>query len=278
MSNTHIGPAGPRSSTEQEKRFGVKKSTPNTPIHRHAVGVSAIVETEDQILLHTIANTVGRETVRKSGLEVETFVESALLRVRANHAVTIAPVSLVGMEMHVQERLQHQQELHSPLAMFAPKKVSPKYKKVGETLAAQLGNSQSFYDPLTISDIDWYGENENVLVAKFDTTTSGYEFLQDLRKKVIKIFGGFGLEQLGIYPTDHVTLARFGTKRHPIEFNEDIKKYAEEITRSELVGTEISLAGVAVTRVAGDTIPLRKRSYDPSALDAYQDWKKQQSS
>lgn len=276
MSNPNIGAASPRSSTEPEKAQGVRRSTHNIPIHKHAVGVSATVDLDDQILLHAVSDTVGKEVVRKSGLDLLTFVESGLLRVKANHAVTVAPVTQVGMEMYLQDRQDRQDDLRSPLGLFASVKPSSKYKKVGLTLANKLENSQRLSKPIIIDDIDWYGENENVLVAKFDIDSPGFESLQQLREKVIEIFGEFGLKQLGIYPVDHVTLARFGTKRHPIEFNDDIKKYAQEITRPKLIGTELHLGGIALTRATGEAIPIRKKSYDPSELTAYQAWRQQQ--
>jgi len=267
MSHYNCGPAI-RGATEGEREARPKRSTSNIPVHRHAVGVSVGVDVDDQIYLHQIATEAGINLVDNAGLEPATFVASGLLRVKRNHAITIAPVTQIGMEMYLRDCSARQ--IAKPTFGVGRKSAVPsKYKSVADKLSRSLAKHKRFSKPIEIKDIDWYGVNNNVLVAQLDTDGEGFEALHDIHEQIMKELGGFGMKDLDIYPPDHVTLLRFGTKRRPIEFNDDNKSFARDLLRPELCGRQLSLASLALTRASGEPVPIKSGLYSTPLVSGF---------
>ncbi len=266
MSFNHHIPAI-RGATEGEREQHAKRSSPNIPVHRHAVGVSVGINVVDQAFLYGVAADSGIDIVGQAGLEPATFVASGLMRVKANHAITIAPVTQIGMEMYVRDCAARQA---TTAGLSRGGRATPaQFKAVASKLSKSLAPHKRFKQPVTIKDIDWYGANNNVLVAKLDTEDAGFEALRDVHGQIMKDLGGFGLGELDIYPPDHVTLLRFGTKRHPIEFTEDIKRYAKDVIYPELAGRQLALAGLALTKASGEPVPITSGLFKPSLLSGF---------
>jgi hypothetical protein len=262
----------PRANTTPERGIGAKRSPEYVPTHKHAVGVAVKASAETSLFLKQVTVDTANEVIGRSGLELATFIASGFRRVNERHAVTVAPVTLIGAKMHLADIARRKKEENSPELRAKNASKPFGYKRFTSVLAGRI-NRIHLIDPLVISDVDWYGNNDNVLVAKLDTETEGYERLERLYNRVLGTLSKFDLDHLGMTPPDHVTLARFGTNRRPITFNDDIRSFTLELARPIMIGAQVQLGEISLTSSSGNPIPLKKREYAPKELTAYQAWK-----
>ena len=260
--------AGPysRASFSPEKSPGVKRSHTNIPVHPEAIGLAARVSPEEQMALFAMTQDACEEILHFAGIKSSTLAASGLLRIKTAHAVTIAPVSQVGMQMHEQALTDRQRARTAESARVAlgHSAKQRRFKQFAKSIRIGLSDVVMPPPAVVVEDIDWYGANENVLVARLDTSHPDFQRITEMRQVVTDALTGLGIAEPDIYPADHITLARFGTKRRPIEFVDDVKAMAKDVLRPELVGTAVSLGDFILTKVDGESTPVK-----PSALRTF---------
>lgn len=258
MSRSSTGPYA-RGSIGHEKTLGTKRSHIATPVHPDAIGLAASVSVEDQLALFAVTQEACGEILSYAGIKASTLAESGLLRIKTGHALTLAPVAQVGMRMHeqvVSERQKARTADSYPGVRSASLRTR-KFKGFAKSIRLSLSELVTPPPDVIIEDIDWYGVNENVLVARLDTTQPDFDRIIEMRQVVTDALAGLGIAEPDINPADHITLARFGTKRRPIEFVDDVKAVAKDMLRPELVGTAISLGDFVLTKVDGEATTVR---------------------
>lgn len=263
-----------RSNTNPEKQLGSKRSAEVNPGHRYEFGVVAPLIFEDQLALTSLLHEAGKNIVGVAGYNDSKLISDEKLKVSESLAVAIAPYDLVGSEMHQHELTERQKARQKSYPTLVGKKPNTFFKSIRSDVAERIHTIGSTKIELSLEDVDWYEDDKSRLIAKFDQNTEGFETLQKIKERVLRIFGLYGLVNTAAYPADFIELIRFGTKNKPILFNDDVNRYARDLLRPALSGESITLSdGLMIVKDKRKTKKSPAREAKVVDLPAYTAWK-----
>lgn len=200
----------------------------NTPIHRRALGLYATLSVESQNMLSSHAHAIGQEICDADRIDYDEMLRSGQYNIREGHRITVAPLTQIGSAMHTSARGC---QTTNP---FVGSRHRANFNRLKPEVIRRLNGYSDLRGKARIVGFDWFGTNGNVLVALIDESTDIYKKMLGAQNSVRRSLATVGIDDCDLYPPNHITILRMGTKKNPYVLSDEAKTIATDMSLAKL--------------------------------------------
>jgi hypothetical protein len=211
------------------------------PVHKDAVGVYAPISAASTDRLVGVTRFLLPEIIASHGLEYETARLTEGFKPKDSPRVTIVPVAETGKEMTRQARKESKEG----------------FRNLQKEMLLRLGRFAGINSRIKISGFDWYGDYNNVLVARLDESSKEYTRLLEVQGEAQEVLSSVGLRSEYLYGPDHISLLKQGTRANPLESDEEHKESTIRLFHERLTGETVAFSGLSLITAANKEFPIK---------------------